>query len=95
MASYFQYLKDFLVAFFQNLGRFFSDTFAYPWAKVPGQFEDYANLLRSYSNGFGFLGWFLYVVFAILFVGLIGAIIFFLVYLIRKYVKFYKKQLSI
>lgn len=95
MASYFQYLKDFLVAFFQNFAQFFQDTFAYPWAKVPGQFADYNNLLNSYSNGFGFWGWFFYVIFAILFIGLIGAIVFFIVFLIRKYVKFYKKQLSI
>lgn len=95
MANYFQYLKEFLSAFFSNLGQFFADTFGYPWSKVPGEFYDYNSLLSAYSEGFGFWGWFFYVLFLLLFIGLLGGIVFFIVIFVRKYVKFYKKQVSV
>ena len=83
MANYFQYLKEFLSAFFSNLGQFFADTFGYPWSKVPGEFYDYNSLLSAYSEGFGFWGWFFYVLFLLLFIGLIGGIVFFIVIFVR------------
>ena len=45
MSDYFQYLKEFLIAFFTNIGHWFNHRFPGPWARVPGEFEDYSSLL--------------------------------------------------
>lgn len=92
MSDYFQYLKEFLIAFFTNIGHWFNDRFAGPWARVPGEFENYSSLLRTYSPGFGFWGWLFYVLFLLLAIALIGSVLFFIGYFIYRYVKFYKKE---
>ncbi|HNX16463.1 MAG TPA: AAA family ATPase [Bacilli bacterium] len=94
MSSYFQYLGAFLSRFFAHIGRFFITAFIAPWAEVDNNFGEYGEILGAYSNKFGFGGWLLFVVFAILFVGLVGAIGFGLYLLIRKYVKFAKTELD-
>ncbi len=95
MSAYFTYLKEMLIAFFRNLGQWFSDRFAYPWAKVPAEFSDYSNIFGTYSPEFGVGGWIFFALFAILLVGLIGALGYLIFWLIRKYVRFYKKQASV
>ena len=92
MNAYFQYLKDMIIAFFSNLGHWFNDRFARPWARVPGEFDDYRSIFSMYSGQFDFPGWFFYVLFWILAIGLVGAILYGIGYLIYRYVKFYKKQ---
>ena len=92
MNAYFQYLKDMIIAFFSNLGHWFNDRFARPWARVPGEFDDYRSIFSMYSGQFDFAGWFFYVLFWILAIGLVGAILYGIGYLIYRYVKFYKKQ---
>jgi len=94
MSAYFEYLRQMLVRFFSDLGTFFNKTFAYPWADVPHNFNDYGSYLNAASPSFGFWGWFFFVLFAILFTALIGAIIFFIVIGIRKYVRFVKRELD-
>ena len=46
MSAYFEYLRQMLVRFFSDLGTFFNKTFAYPWADVPKNFNDYGNSLE-------------------------------------------------
>ena len=94
MNAYFEYLKEMVIRFFSDFGRFFNKAFATPWADVPGNFETYNSLLGSFSPQFGFWGWFFWVLFLILFIAAIGGIIFLLVVLIRKYIKFYKREMS-
>ena len=96
MAEYFRYLNEVVRAFFNDLGIFFNKTFAAPWADVPGNFEKYNNLLQQYSssNSWGFWGWFFYVFFLIALIGLIGGLLFLLFLVIRKYVRFCKKQID-
>lgn len=94
MENYFYYLKEMIIRFFQNVGTWFRMRYADPWSPVPSEFSEYGSLFEQYSSGFGFWGWFFFVLFAILLIGFIGAIIFFLVWLIRKYVKFYKSELD-
>ena len=94
MAAYFEYLKEMIIAFFQNLGTWFNMRFACPWAPVPSQFEYYNSLFATYSPNFGFGGWLFFVIFAILLVALIGGICFLIFWLIRKYVRFRKSTAS-
>lgn len=94
MGAYFEYLRDMIVRFFADLGLFFTKAFASPWAEVPGNFGYYNSLLMDRSGEFGFFGWFFYVLFLLLFLALIGGAGFGLYLLIRKYVKFYKKELE-
>src|SRR5574344_140846 len=94
MSDYFNYLKGMLTAFFTNLGHWFVDRWAYPWYRVPGEFTEYGNIFSAYSPTFGGGGWTMFVIFAILFIALIGALLFLLFWLIRKYVKFYKSQVN-
>ena len=68
--------------------------FAAPWKDLPENFHDYNTLLSTYSPQFKFWGWFFYVLFWILLVGIIGGIGYLLYRLIRKYVKFYKRELE-
>ena len=94
MTNYFEYLRELLIRFFTDLGRFFDKAFASPWADVPGNFTYYNSLLEHYSNPPDFWFWFFWVLFLLLFLGLIGGIGFGLYLVIRKYVKFYKKELE-
>ena len=94
MNAYFEYLRELLTRFFSDLGRFFTKGFASPWADVPGNFAAYNSYLSSHSGQFGFVGWLFFVIFAILLVAIIGGILFGLVVLIRKYVRFAKTELD-
>ncbi len=88
MSAYFEYLKEMIIAFFQNLGTWFNNRFAYPWSPVPGQFEHYHSLFATYSPDFGVGGWIFFVIFAILLIALVGGLCFLIFWLIRKYVRF-------
>jgi hypothetical protein len=87
MGNYFYYLKEILSAFFKNLGQWFYDRWAYPWVRVPDEFKQYGDMYSALSPSFGAGGWIMFVIFAILFIALIGAILFLIFWLIRKYVK--------
>ena len=94
MNAYFEYLREMIIRFFSDLGRFFTKAFASPWGDVPGNFDTYNSLLGAFSGEFGFWGWFFWILFLILFIALIGGIGFGLYILIRKYVKFYKREMD-
>ena len=88
MSAYFEYLKQMIIEFFTNLGHFFSDAFAYPWSKVPGQVDYYNSLFANYSPDFGGGGWFFFILFLILLIAAFGALGYLVYYLIRRYVHF-------
>ena len=94
MAAYFEYLKEMIVAFFQNLGTWFRMRWADPWGPVPNEFAQYNSLFANYSPDFGVGGWIFFVLFAILLLALIGGICFLIFWLIRKYVRFRKSTIS-
>ena len=94
MEEYFDYLREMLVRFFSDLGRFFNKVFAAPWADVPGNFDAYGSIFSEHNRNFNGLDWFFYVLFFIFFIALIGAILFGLFILIRKYVRFVRKELD-
>ena len=94
MNEYFDYLREMLVRFFSDLGRFFNKAICTPWSDVPGNFDAYGSIFNEHSRNFTGLDWFFYVLFFIFFIGLIGAILFGLFILIRKYVRFSKKELD-
>ena len=90
MSAYFQYLRELLSAFFVDLWEFFTK----PWTKVPGNLGRYASLLGTHYKGFGPVGWIFWVAFLIFFLALIGAAGFGLFILLRKYIRFVKKELD-
>ena len=79
-----------LVEFFKNFGQFF----AAPWKLLPGQFERYNTIFKAYKSDFGAGGWIMWVLFLIVFLGLIAALGFGLYLLLRKYIKFAKKEIE-
>ena len=94
MSAYFEYLREMIVAVFQDIGNWFYALIVGPWLEVGDNFRDYNAYFNNYSPEFGFWGWFFYVFFWIVLVGLIGGIGFLLFILIRKYVRFYKQELD-
>jgi hypothetical protein len=94
MEAYFFYLRLMLEKFFGYLGIWFQMRWADPWGPVPGEFGDYGSAFDTYYQGFGFWGWFFYVLFAFLFLALLAAVAFLLGWLIKKYAKFYKTEID-
>ena len=94
MSYYFEYLRELVVRFFSDLGRFFTKGFVSPWADVPGNFAAYNSILTEHASQFGPVGWIFFVIFAILLIALIGGICFGLFILIRKYIRFVKGELD-
>ena len=94
MDAYFQYLRELLIRFFGDLGTFFYKVFAKPWEDVPGNFGYYHSLLAQYSADFGFWGWFFWVLFLIFLIALLSAIVFGIVILLRRYIRFVKREID-
>ena len=94
MSAYFEYLGEMLKRFFQDLGYFFYKGIVTPWFEVGNNFSNYHSIFTKFNGDFGFLGWFFFVLFALLFLALLGAIGFGLYLLIRKYVRFARKELD-
>ena len=94
MESYFEYLRILIITFFQDMGTFFRKAFADPWADVPGNFQNYNFILSQHSGEFGFVGWLFWVIFLVFFVSLIGAILFGIFLLLRKYIRFVRRELQ-
>ena len=83
-----------LEAFFTDVGHFLYKAFISPWEDVGNNFDNYNSIFNTYSGDFHFWGWFFYVIFLIFFIGLIGAIIYGLWYVIRKYIRFVKREID-
>ena len=79
---------------FKDIGAFFYNFVVYPWTKVGGNFAVYGEYFDQYSPEFGAGGWIMFIVFAILLVAVIAALLFGLFILIRKYVRFVKKEID-
>ena len=94
MRPYFEYLAEIIKAFFRDLGEFFRKGIVSPWTDVGNNFTNYHSIFARYSSDFHFLGWFFFVIFLLFFIALVGALVFGLVVLIRKYVHFYKKEVD-
>ena len=94
MQDYFAYLREMIIAFFQNVGDWFKRRWYDPFAVWGDYFDRYHYLFNNHYENFGFWGWFFYVFFWLLLIGLIGGLLFLLFLLIRKYVKFYKKEVD-
>ena len=94
MSAYFEYLREILVAFFSDLGQFFYKGIVSPWTDVGHNFSNYNSIFNSYYRDFRFPGWFFFIFFLIFFIGLVGALGFGLIILIRKYIRFVKRELD-
>ena len=90
MNAYFEYLRQMLIAFFTDVGEFI----AAPWKNLPNNFSGYNSIFQSHYKDFGPAGWFFWVFFLIFFLGLIGAAGFGLYILLRKYIRFVRRELD-
>ena len=94
MSAYFEYLKEMIIQVFKDLGLFFNKLFARPWSNVGQNFKYYGDLFNTYCSQFGVVGWIFFVVFAIFFVALICGLLFLLFLLLRKYIRFVKREID-
>jgi MoxR-like ATPase len=94
MNAYFEYLAQMLRDFFKDLGEFFRKGIISPWSDVGNNFSKYHSNFAEHVGGFGFLGWFFFILFLLFFIALVGAIIFGLFILIRKYVRFVRREID-
>ena len=94
MKPYFAYLAEILKAFFRDLRDFFYKGIISPWTDVGENFRNYHSILNQYQGEFRFFGWFFFAIFLLFFIALVGAIVFGLVILIRKYIRFVKRELD-
>ena len=94
MNAYFEYLAQMLRDFFRDLGEFFRKGIVSPWTDVGNNFNKYHSNLTSHSADFHFLGWFFFVLFLLFFIALVGAVIFGLFLVIRKYIRFVRREID-
>ena len=94
MRPYFEYLAEILKAFFKDLGEFFRKGIVSPWTDVGNNFSNYHSIFSKYNGEFHFVGWLFFIIFLLFFIALVGALVFGLVILIRRYVRFNKKELD-
>ena len=94
MSAYFAYLAEMIKAFFRDLGEFFYKGIISPWTDVGENFVNYHSILIQHKGEFHFFGWVFFVLFLLFFIALVGALVFGLVILIRKYVRFVKRELD-
>ena len=83
-----------IVQVLTDIGMFFYDAIVYPWTKLPSNFAQYGEYFGAYHNDFGAGGWIMFVIFAILLSGVVGAIGYGLFLVLRKYIRFVKKELE-
>ncbi len=94
MGAYFAYLGKMIAQVFIDIGHWFYDWVVYKYTKLPSNFSLYNDYFAQYQADFGVGGWILFVVFAILLVGVIGAACFGIFLLARKYIRFVKGELD-
>ena len=94
MSAYFAYLAEMLRAFFRDLAEFFYKGIVSPWTDVGENFVNYHSIFTQHVSEFRFGGWVFFILFLLFFIALIGALIFGIVILIRKYIRFVKKELD-
>ena len=94
MGAYFNYLREMVLAFFKDVGDWFYLRFGKPFSQIGNNFAHYNDLLSTYGKDFGFWGWFFYVLMLLLLIGIIGAALFGIFILLRKYIRFVKKEID-
>ena len=101
MSAYFSYLGKLLKAVFSDIGAFFYHLIVCPWGghskgwpNIGYNFKMYHEYLTAYSPEFGAGGWIMWVLFLLLFIGVIAGIGYGLFWLIRRYIKFAKTELD-
>ena len=94
MGAYFNYLREMVIAFFKDVGDWFYLRFGKPFSQIGTNLSHYNDLLATYGKDFGFWGWFFYVLMLLLLIGIAGAAIFGIVILLRKYIRFVKKEID-
>ena len=94
MQAYFEYLREFILAFFDHVRVFFTKWIVSPWTDVGNNFKQYNSLLDAHKAQFGVVGWIFWVVFLILAIALVAGLLFLLFLLLRKYIRFVKRELD-
>lgn len=94
MSAYFEYLREMFLRVMSDIGTFLFKVFISPWTDLPNNFSAYNSFLTAHSGDFGFWGWFFWVIFLLLLIGLIAGAGFLLVVFIRKYIRFVKRELD-
>ena len=72
MASYFEYLRYMFLRVLEHIGTFFYKAIVSPWTDLPKNFGIYNDLMGSHYKTFGPVGWIFWVIFLLLFIGLIA-----------------------
>ncbi len=94
MSAYFEYLRQMVISVFNDIGTWFYKFIVGPWLDVGDNFTDYNSLMNTYSPQFGFGGWFFYILFWILLAGLVLGLGYLFYRLLRKYIRFVKRELD-
>lgn len=94
MTAYFEYLRQMIIAVWEDIVAFFSKGIVSPWQDLPSNFSNYGSLFEAHKGDFGAAGWVFFVIFAILLIAIVFGIIFGLVILLRKYIRFVKRELD-
>ena len=94
MVDYFEYLRLMIIRVFADIGKFFVNVFASPWKDVPQNFEVYNNYFAQHSPNFGFMGWFFFVFFILIAIGLVAGLVYLIFIGLRKYVRFVKREID-
>ena len=94
MSAYFEYLRDIFLEVMGDIGNWFVRLFAGPWSDVPNNFFNYDNIFDTYSGRFGPAGWIFFVLMWILLIAIVAGLGYLLFRLIRKYVRFVKRELD-
>lgn len=94
MTAYFEYLRQMIIAVWEDIVAFFSKGIVSPWQDLPSNFSNYDSLFEAHKGDFGAAGWVFFVIFAILLIAIVFGIIFGLVILLRKYIRFVKRELD-
>lgn len=88
------YLGEWIREFFEYLGLWLKTRWATPWVYFVQSFKTYHETLLSNMGDFQVIDWILLVIFWIFLLALLVGFVWLLVWLIRKYVKFYRSELD-
>ena len=94
MSAYFEYLRDIFLEVMGDIGQWFYKLIVGPWTDIPNNFFNYDNIFDTYSGRFGPGGWIFFVLMWILLIAIVAGLGYLLFRLIRKYVRFVRKELD-
>ena len=89
MGAYFDYLRESLRLFFQNIGGLFTGGF-----NMDAFNKAHADVLAANASEFGALGWVFFVLFLVLFVAIIACLIVLVIYGLKRILKRRKKGMN-